>query len=96
MAAELEVLNPVAQLAAELGEPPPTPLRPRTLEGASVGLYRNRKPGGNFALDRVGERLQQHYPGLETSFYHGRRPISEDLIREIKDSHNVVVGATAD
>ena len=96
MAAELIVMNPVAQLSSELGEPLPMPQRPRTLEGLRVGLYWNRKPGGNFALQRVEELLQQRYPGVETHLYNGRRPISEDLIREIKESCEVVVGATAD
>jgi hypothetical protein len=96
MVAELVVLNPVAQLASELGEPPPVPQRPRTLEGRRVGLYWNRKPGGNFALDRVGELLQQRYPGMETHFYNARRPISDEIIRDIKASCDVVVGATAD
>jgi len=96
MAAELIVLDPVAQLASELGEPPPMPQRPRTIERARIGLYWNRKQGGNFALQRVGELLEQRYPGVETHFYNGRRPISEDLIREIKASCDLVVGATAD
>jgi hypothetical protein len=96
MAAELVVLNPVSQLSSELGEPPPIPSRPHTLAEHRVGLYWNRKQGGNFALERVGELLQQRYPGIETHFYNARRPIPEDLIRDIKASCDVVVGATAD
>lgn len=96
MAAELIVLNPVAQLAADLAEPPSPPPRPATLEGCRVGLYWNRKPGGNFALERVGELLQRRYSGVETHLYNARRPISDDLIREIRTSCDVVVGATAD
>ncbi len=59
-AAELTILNPVAQLASDLGEPPSAPQRPRTLEGRRVGLYWNRKPGGNFALERFegADRLE--------------------------------------
>ena len=96
MAAELVVLNPVAQLASELGEQQLAPRRPRTLEGCRVGLYWNRKPGGNFALERVGELLGQRYPGMQTHFYNARRPISDELIRDVKTSCDVVVGATAD
>jgi hypothetical protein len=96
MDADLVILNPVAQLAAELGEPLPVPPRPRTLEGCRVGLYWNRKQGGNFALERVRALLQQRYPGIETHFYNARRPISDDLMRDIKASCDVVVGATAD
>jgi hypothetical protein len=96
MSGDFEVLNPVAQLASELGVPPAAPQRPRTLEGARVGLYWNRKPGGNYALERVEQRLKERFPGMVTSFYHGRRPISADLMNAIKESCDVVVGATAD
>ena len=96
MAAELTVLNPVAQLASELGQPPSAPQRPRTLEGSRVGLYWNRKPGGNYALERVGQLLKERFPGMVTNFFHGRRPISADLMNDIKESCDVVVGATAD
>ncbi len=96
MAAELEVLNPVAQLAAELGEPPPAPKRPRSLEGARVGLYWNRKPGGNYALERVGQLLKERFTVKEAEIVHSRRPIPDDLIRELKETREVVVGATAD
>jgi hypothetical protein len=94
--AELEVLNPVAQLAAELGEPPPAPKRPGSLQGARVGLYWNRKPGGNFALERVGQLLKERFTVSEADLVHSRRPISGDLVRELKETRDVVVGATAD
>ena len=96
MTAELVVLNPVAQLASELGESVPLPARPHSLAGCRVGLYWNRKQGGNFALERVGALLQQHYPGVQTRLYNARRPISDDLLRDLKASCDVVVGATAD
>jgi hypothetical protein len=96
MTEELIVLNPVAQLASELGESQPLPQRPHTLAGCRVGLYWNRKQGGNFALERVGELLRQRYPDVETRLYNARRPISDDLIRDLKASCDVVVGATAD
>ena len=59
--AELEILNPVAQLAADMGEPQPAPKRPSSLQGARVGLYWNRKPGGNNALERVGQLLKRAF-----------------------------------
>ena len=96
MAGELEVLNPVAQLASVLSEPPPIPQRPRTLEGLRMGLYWNRKPGGNYALDRVAELVKQRHPNIETHFYHARKPIPEETLREITSDCDVVVGATAD
>ncbi len=96
MAAELIVLNPVAQLASEMSESLRAPQRPPTLEGRRVGLFWNRKPGGNFALQRVGELLQQRYPGVEMHLYDARRPIPEELIPQIRGSCDVVVGTTAD
>ena len=96
MAADLEILNPVAQLASQLGVPPPVPERPSSLQGLRLGLYWNRKPGGNYALERVAERLQERFPGMETHFYNARRPIPEDMIRDIGSECDVVVGATAD
>ena len=94
--AKLEVLNPVAQLAAELGEPPPAPKRPSSLQGARVGLYWNRKPGGNFALEHVGQRLKERFSVTEADLVHSRRPIPDDLVRNLKETRDVVVGATAD
>ena len=96
MTAELVVLNPVAQLASDLVEPSSVPQRPDSLQGSRVGLYWNRKQGGNFALEAVEDLLQQRYPGIGAQLYHGPRPISDDLVREIKASCDVVVGATAD
>ena len=54
------------------------------------------RPRRVFALQRAGELLQQRYPGIETHFYNARRPVSDDLLRDIKASCDVVVGATAD
>ena len=96
MAAELIVLNPVAQPASDLGEPPPMPQRPRTLEGLSIGLYWNRKPGGNFALERVGELLRQRHSSVQIHSFNSRRPITDDVINGIKASCDVVIGSTAD
>ena len=96
MAGDLEVLNPVAQLASQLGEPPPVPKRPGSLDGLRLGLYWNRKPGGNYALERVAELLKERHPGLESRMYDARRPIPENLMRQIGSECDVVVGATAD
>ncbi|MDP6494646.1 MAG: hypothetical protein QGI09_04345 [Dehalococcoidia bacterium] len=96
MAAELVVLNPVAQRASELGEPVSAPQRPHALVGCRVGLYWNRKQGGNFALHRVEELLKERYTGVVTHLFDARRPISESLVGEINASCDVVVGATAD
>ncbi|MDP2949882.1 MAG: hypothetical protein Q8P22_10140 [Chloroflexota bacterium] len=94
--ADLEVLNPVAQLASELGRSVKAARRPRSIQGQRVGLYWNRKPGGNFALQRVRERLLERYPHMEVHFYSARRPIPEEVVAEIRARCDVVVGATGD
>ncbi len=96
MTEELVVLNPEEQLASDLAEPSSVPQRPDSLQGGRVGLYWNRKQGGNFALQAVEDLLQQRYPGITAQLYHGPRPIADELIRDIKASCDVVVGATAD
>ena len=93
---KLRVMDPVAQLAAELGQFEPAADRPRSIEGRRVGLYWNRKPGGNWALDHVGKLLTSRFPGAEANFYNARRPIPEDVVVDIKARCDVVVGATAD
>ncbi|MDP3064452.1 MAG: hypothetical protein Q8O40_14775 [Chloroflexota bacterium] len=96
MVAELEVMNPVARLASELkGFSSPAP-RPQTLRGLSVGLYWNRKPGGNFLLERTGELVLEKFPGTQVHFYNARRPIPKEVLEQIKSECNVVIGATAD
>ena len=94
--ARLMVMDPVAQLAAELGQFAPAAARPRSIERQRVGLYWNRKPGGNWALEHVGELLTARFPGAEAHFYDARRPIPEDVVADIRARCDVVVGATAD
>jgi len=93
----LEVLNPVSQIAAELGEALPMPERPRALEGKRLGLYWNRKPGGIYALKRIESLLRQRFPGVEVFHFDSRRPIQKDVVEAIVAAKcDLVVGATAD
>ena len=94
--AQLTVMDPVAQLAAELGVFAPPAERPRAIERLRVGLYWNRKPGGNWALEHVGELLTDRFPGAEARFFDARRPIPEEVVADIRARCDVVVGATAD
>ena len=82
--AQLKVMDPVAQLASELGQFAPAAARPRAIERQRVGLYWNRKPGGNWALDHVGKLLTSRFPGAEAHFYNARRPIPEDVVADIR------------
>jgi hypothetical protein len=92
-----EVLNPVSQLAADLGEALIMSPRPSSLEGKRVGLYWNRKPGGIHFLNQVEDQLKQQFPGIETFHYDSRRPIQKSVVEAIEADHcDVVIGATAD
>ena len=94
--AQLTVMDPMAQLAAELGVFAPAAERPRSIERLRVGLYWNRKPGGNWALEHVGKLLSDRFPGVEAQLLDARRPIPEDVVADIRARCDVVVGATAD
>ena len=82
--AQLKVMDPVAQLASELGRFAPAAVRPRSIERQRVGLYWNRKPGGNWALQHVRKLLTSRFPGAESHFYNARRPIPEDVVADIR------------
>ena len=94
--AQLTVLTPVAQLAAELGVFEAAVERPRSVERLRVGLYWNRKPGGNWALEHVGRLLADRFSGTEARLFDARRPIPEDVVADVRARCDVVVGATAD
>lgn len=94
--ARLMVLDPVAQLAAELGQFAPPAVRPGSVKRQRVGLYWNRKPGGNWALEHVGKMLTSRFPGADAQFFDARRPIPEEVVADIRARCDVVVGATAD
>ena len=96
MATKIEVLDPVAQLASELGQFAPLARRSSDVRGQRVGLYWNRKPGGNYALQALRNLLEERFGGIETRFYNARRPIPEEVIEEARANCDVVIGATAD
>ena len=96
MVPRIDVLNPVAQLASELGRFTPMATRSSDVRKLRVGLYWNRKPGGNYALQSLRDLLEQRFDGIETHFYNARRPIPEDVVAETSANCDVVVGATAD
>lgn len=58
----LEVLNPVALVTARKSR---LAQRPSTLSNKRVALYWNGKPGGEVALARVGELLDERFENLQ-------------------------------
>ena len=94
----LEVRNPVAKVVEHSVEPAP---RPRTLDGATIGLYWNMKAGGDAALDRTEALLRERYPRVGFRRYTGsvgfimRHCTAEDADR-IASEVQAVVGTTND
>ena len=96
--AQLEVCNPVAQTARFSVAPAPRRADPGR---ATVGLYWNRKAGGDAALDRTGQLMRERFPEARFKRYHGsvgflmRHCTAEDADRIAREV-DVVVGTTAD
>ncbi|MEK7877881.1 MAG: hypothetical protein AAB325_17025 [Pseudomonadota bacterium] len=90
---KLEVLNPVASTDTRRIKPA---LRPPSLDGKRVGLYWNYKPGGNYALDRVGEEIKARFKGVSVKMYPSPRPVPQSVLNAVRSECDVVVGSTAD
>lgn len=96
--AELEVMNPVAEVVRYSVTPAP---RRQDLRGASIGLYWNMKAGGSDALDRAEALLRDRFTGVTFRRYHGsvgflmRHCTAEDADRIAREVQ-AVVGTTAD
>ena len=90
----LKVLNPTADRfgGAEEALAP----RPASLSGRTVGLLWNGKANGDLALRAVAEQLKSYAPGVRTVFYVGAIRCSSDLLKQVADECDVVVGCTAD
>ena len=71
--------------------------RPASLDNKKVGLLWSGTHGGDVALKRVGEMLQDRFEHLETRFYAGSGyPITPSLVKQAAEECDLVVGATAD
>ncbi len=96
--ARLEILSPVATTVEFSVKPAP---RLSDWSGVTVGLYWNIKAGGDFALDRIEQRLRERFPGLRFKRYTGsvgwlmRHCTAEDADRMASEVH-AVVGTTND
>jgi hypothetical protein len=92
----LEVLNPVAQQrglmnSAKINE------RPETLDDSTVGLIWSGTHGGDVALKRAGEMLQQRFKNVQVNFYTGGNyPAPPPIVKQAGEECDVVIGATAD
>ena len=92
----LEVINPVAQQRGTVTVTPINP-RPSTLEGKTIALLWSGTHGGDVALNRVGEMIQERFKDSKTRFYTGGGyPAPPEVLKQAAAECDVVVGATAD
>ena len=92
----LSVLNPVAQQRGMMNIIKPNQ-RPSTLEGATVGLVWSGTHGGDLALNRAGEMIQERFSNVSVNFYTGGNyPSPPHIVKLAAEECDVVIGATAD
>ena len=92
----LEVLNPVAPQRGTSSGLQPNP-RPKSLDGMTVGLVWSGTHGGDVALKRAGEMIQQRFKAVKVNFYTGGNyPTPPDILKQAGKESDVVIGATAD
>ena len=92
----LEVLNPVAEQRGSRAVMPVN-TRPSTLDGLKIGLVWSGTHGGDVALNRIGEMLDERFTGLTTNFYTGvAYPAPPEVRRQAAKECDAVIGATGD
>ncbi len=92
----LEVLNPVAQQRGLMNSTKINE-RPETLDDVTVGLIWSGTHGGDVALKRAGEMLQERFKNVQVNFYTGGNyPAPPPIVRQAGEECDVVIGATAD
>ena len=92
----LEVLNPIAQQRGVLTAMSIN-ARPASLDDKIVGLLWSGTHGGDVALKRAGEMLQERFSNVNVNFYTGGNyPAPPHIVRQAGEECDVVIGATAD
>ena len=92
----LEVLNPIAQQRGVLTAMSIN-ARPASLDDKRVGLLWSGTHGGDVALKRAGEMLQERFSNVSVNFYTGGNyPAPPHIVRQAGEECDVVIGATAD
>ena len=95
----LDVLNPMAQIA----KPQDAKLADRldTLDGKTIALYWDNKPGGDVVNNFTAEILTEKYQGLEFKNYYGSigievRHSTPAELDKIAQEVDAVIGAIGD
>lgn len=92
----LEVLNPIAQQRGVLTAMSIN-ARPASLDDKIVGLLWSGTHGGDVALKRAGEMLQERFSNVSVNFYTGGNyPAPPHIVQQAGEECDVVIGATAD
>ena len=92
----LEVKNPVAQQRGVISAFNASD-RPDTLDNKTVGLIWSGTHGGDIALKRAGEMLQERFENVSVNFYTGGNyPTPPAIVQQAGEECDVIVGATAD
>ena len=95
MSEMLEVLNPVATSQGAVEQSSLAP-RSKSLDAKKVGLLWNSKPGGDVALSRVGELLQNRFKDVQLVRLDGGIGTNRELLESAKHECHVAVGSAAD
>ena len=92
----LEVLNPVGRQRA-LESPFKPSSRSANLDGKTIGLIWSGTHGGDVALKRAGEMLQERFNDVSINFYTGGNyPTPPHIVQQAGEECDAVIGATAD
>ena len=92
----LEVLNPIGQQRGLLNAMTISD-RPESLDDKTVGLLWSGTHGGDLALQRTGEMLQERFDNVTVNFYTGGNyPAPPPIVQQAARECDVVIGATAD
>ena len=92
----LEVLNPVGQQRGLMNSMSIS-ARPETLANKTVGLLWSGTHGGDIALRRAGELIQDRFDNVAVNFYTGGNyPAPPPIVQQAARECDVVIGATAD
>ena len=93
---ELEVLNPIAKQRA-MENIFNINLRPKTLDNKTIGLVWSGTHGGDVALNRAGEMLQEKFSNVKINFYTGGNyPTPPDILKKAANESDLIIGATGD
>lgn len=93
MTSELKIINPVA---AQDDRSFPTAARATSFEGKTLGLAWNGKPGGNVALERLAQSIQERHEGLKVLKFYDDIPFGRETIDMCIAKADLVVGSTGD